>query len=71
MNVLLRVGSFGVVQRVGKISSVWLLCLRDLPHTYSYTCLFNKEIETKEIETSNGSTGLNTGEPKFIIIIVK
>ena len=36
--VLLQVGSFGVVQHVREISSLWLLCLRDLPHTYSYTC---------------------------------
>ena len=61
--VLLQVGSFGVVQRVGEISSVWLLCLRDLPTLI----LIPAFIQTKrnKAETNNGSAGLNTGEPKF------
>jgi len=65
--VLLQVGSFGVVQCVGEISSVPLLFLRDLPHTYFVPALFStKKQKTKETETSKGSTGLNTEEPKFI-----
>jgi hypothetical protein len=46
--VLLQVESFGVVQCVGEISSVWLLCLRDLPHTCSYTCLLDKQTKGKQ-----------------------
>jgi hypothetical protein len=66
--ILLQFGPFDAVQRVGEISSGWLFCLRDLSHTYSYTCfIFNKETKQKEKETSKGSTGLNTEEPKFII----
>ena len=41
---------------------VTMSCLRDLPYTYSCTCLF-KQKETK-VETNKGFAGLNTGEPK-------
>jgi hypothetical protein len=46
--ILLQFGPFGVVQHVGEISSMWLLCLRDLPHTYSCTrFIFNKETKQR------------------------
>jgi hypothetical protein len=40
------------VQCVGEISNVWLLYLRDLPHTYSYTYLFKKEQSGNKGSTS-------------------
>ena len=45
-----------------EIWSVCSLCMRDLPHTYSCTCLFNQR-KTKK-ETNKGSTDLSSGEPK-------
>jgi hypothetical protein len=39
---------------------------RSHPHLFSYLVYFEKRTKTQ-----NGSTGLNTEEPKFIIIIYK
>jgi hypothetical protein len=42
---------------------------RSPPHLFLYLPYF-KEIETKETETSNGSTGLNTGKPKKKLLLL-
>ena len=43
--------------------SLHLVILRDLPHTYSCTCLYSKE-KTK-VKTRRDSTGFNTKESKI------
>jgi hypothetical protein len=65
--VLLQVESFGVVQCVREILSVWLLCLRDLPHTYSCTCLLDKETKGKQTRALPVWT---PGSLDFIIIFI-
>ena len=61
--VLLNVGTVDVCAMCWwEILDVCSLCMRDLTHTYSCTCLFNQRKTKKETNTS--STGLSMREPK-------